>query len=114
MAGKGLLILSFLIYPLIVILFNRYIRHCIPCKCTRHRFLMKNVYVNKLLYLLIPLLVLHFELLLLTADYPFSEIDMWMIVVPGVFQVYLFSFGVIYFVRFFAALGRYKKRTLAN
>ncbi|MFW6290101.1 MAG: hypothetical protein ACOC0R_03950 [Mariniphaga sp.] len=66
--------------------------------------------MNKLLYLLMPLLVLHLELMLLHTDYPFDEISSWVIVVLVVLQSYLFIVGVVYFHDLCESLKRFRKQ----
>ncbi len=104
-----LIVLTF-IYPLIVVAFNRFIRYCIPCKKTRKQFLQDEEYMRKLLYILMPLLVLHLELMLIYTDYPFDEISRWIIVVLVILQSYLFVVGVVYFFDLCGNLKRFRKQ----
>lgn len=110
MAVNWLLKILFFIYPLVVIIFNRSIKDSIPCKRIRKDFLIKNEYVNKLLYLFMPVLVLHLELLLFNSGYSFDEINVWIIVILAVLQSYLFVASVVCFVQFFGTLKKFRQR----
>ncbi len=107
MTGNWLLKILFLIYPLVVIGFNRFIRNCIPCKRIRKDFLLENEYVNKLLYLFMPVLVLHLELMLHHSGYPFDEINVWILVILAVLQIYLFVTSVVCLVQFFGIVREF-------
>lgn len=109
MVSDWLLLILIFLHPLIVIGFNYYFRCCIPCKKNRKCFLMDNDYVNKLLYLLMPLLVLHLELLLLHTGYPFDEINSSIIIILVVLQVYLFGTAVFSFFQLFGAAKKFGK-----
>ncbi len=110
MADSWFLVTFLFIYPFIVIGLNHCFRCCITCKKNRKIFLLENDYVNKLLYLLMPLLVLHIELLLLYTGYPFYEISSWIIIILVVLQVYLFGTAVFSLLQLFVAakkIGQY-------
>jgi hypothetical protein len=101
--------LFFLVYPLIVIIFRRIIRLSIPRKTIRKQFLRDYDYLKKLLYLFLPLIVFHFELVLLRAGYPFYEINFVVIVILVVLQSCIFFTAIINFLQFFGELKRFRK-----
>lgn len=69
--------------------------------------MLENEYVNKLLYLFMPVLVLHLELMLLNAGYPFYEINLWILVIIAVLQIYLFVTSVVCLVQFFGIVREF-------
>ena len=104
MTGNWLLMILFVVYPMVVVIFNRIIKNGIPCKRSRKEFLIKNEYVNKLLYLMMPVLVLHLELMLYYSGYRFDEINIWILIILGFLQSYVFVASIFCFYQFFTEL----------
>ena len=90
MIKTWMLWLSFIIYPIIIFGFNFIIKRRIPEKSVRKQFKEKNEYIIRMVYLLAPLLILHFELLFLKAGFSFSHINKGALILLFLLQIILF------------------------
>lgn len=95
-----LLLLLFLIYPVIITGLNIFIKNRIPLTAQRRHIKKKHEFVIRLVYLLFPLLLFHFELFLLAEGHSFAIISLLPLIVLIVLQVVVFLYGIYSMLQF--------------